>query len=90
MNQSQSLATWLELEENLSEDPVKYVQLVQTFREVIDSCFGLELHPGYQSCIDNFCTLYREIGGNFSVKVHILEEHVTEFLLYKGAKYGKL
>ena len=90
MKQAESLATWLEQEENLCEDPVKYVELVSKFRDVIDSCFGLELLPGFQSSIDNFCSLYREIGGTFSVKLHILEELVAEFLFSKGAKYGKL
>ena len=51
-------------------------------------CFGQDLLPGYRNAICEFSKLYRCLGISISPKVHIVEDHLIEFLKDKGEEHG--
>ena len=73
------------------ETAAKALPFVETLRHldrVVTACFGQTLDPAYEDYIDAFSYQYRSLGISITPKVHIIEQHVVEFLKIKGEEAG--
>merc|ERR1712055_839787 len=66
----------------------KYVHILRSLYEVILSCFGMTLEPGYENDIIRFKEIYVDLGLSITPKVHILIEHVPDFCKKHGHSLG--
>lgn len=78
-----------ESDPDLTLPGLKYVKVFRSFYAVIESCFGKTLDLDYRLKIEAFCKDYEDIGASVTLKVHILEIHVPEFIQMKGESFGK-
>ena len=75
------------LEEHLKTMPaevvkngIPYLTTFRTLDKVVASCFGVDLDPEYSENIKNFKDAYEKLGISITPKVHIIFQHVVEFL----------
>eukprot|EP00733_Pompholyxophrys_punicea_P002165 Pompholyxophrys_punicea_v1_NODE_1499_length_682_cov_10.910686.p1 type:complete len:129 gc:universal NODE_1499_length_682_cov_10.910686:451-65(-) len=67
----------------------KYYNALVAFNEVVESCFGLYRSGDFQLKIEAFKIAYKTTGLSVTLKVHLLLEHVAEYLLnYAGDGIG--
>ena len=72
-----------------------FIQALRDFSQVVHMCFGQLLVEGWQQAIAKFTTSYSSLvsksGKPISItpKVHIVMEHVKQFLEMKGVEKGK-
>ena len=76
--------TWFELVSGedlpLGKPADLIVTALDSFNEVVDKCFGMELKKDYELAIEQFMIDYRNcIHDNVILKAHILEVHTTTF-----------
>lgn len=64
---------------------LKYVEVFDNFRRVVDSCFGTELDIGFTTYIKNFMDSYLALEISVTPKAHIVFFHVPQFC----TKYNK-
>lgn len=64
---------------------LKYADTFEKFRKVVNSCFSVELKPGYENDIDDFKKSYEKLNISVTIKIHAIFFHVKEFC----RKYGK-
>ena len=63
----------------------KFISVFKDFRAVVHSCFGMrDLDPNYEHYIDVFSKSYRALNISVTVKVHLVEAHLAEFLKFFG------
>ena len=68
-------------ENNVVDQCSAIVAVFQTFKDVVENCFGKHLANGYKESINNFSQAYRKVEGlSVTPKVHCLEAHVAQFL----------
>ena len=71
-------------QEYLSENlPLKFLpfhDVISTFGKVVESCYGYKLAPSYKEDIDSFKAAYRKLKVNDTTKIHIVIEHLKEFI----------
>lgn len=68
---------------------MKFVQTLKDFRAVVHSCFGMRLlDPEYETYINNFSASYRALNISVTVKVHLVEKHLVEFLKMFGETHA--
>ena len=67
----------------------KYIKALISFKKVIEGCFGKKLCKTYKNDIKKFSDDYRNLGASVTVKVHIVEQHIVEFIDLKGSTFGK-
>ena len=63
--------------------PIKFLQFVDvisTFDKLRKSCYGYKLGPTYKEDIAAFSSAYRKLKINDTTKVHIVIEHLEEFI----------
>ena len=60
---------------------------LKNFKVVVHKCFGQEVVDGYENAISKFSKDLRKIGRDPTLKVHILEAHVVQFLKRKHIEY---
>ena len=65
-----------------------FVESLRLLDKVFTACFGQALDPDYKECIDAFSGQYRTLGITITPKIHIIEQHVVEFLRAKGETAG--
>jgi len=58
----------------------KYVNAFKCLNDVISSCFGMVLDTEYEHYIAQFKDVYIDLGISITPKVHILVEHVPDFI----------
>lgn len=56
-----------------------YVNCLDKFRCVVDSCFTIDLKPDYQKKIGAFRESYIDLGINVTPKVHAIFFHIEDF-----------
>ena len=76
-------------EHNLGLQGAKYIKVLRDFNRVVHGCFGKTVSPTYNNDIKTFSESYRDLGTTVSVKVHMVEQHVVEFIEMKGGEFGK-
>ena len=74
---------------NLALSGAKYIKVFRDFSKVVHGCFGKTVSPTFREDIHQFSLSYRDVGATVTVKVHILEQHVIEFIEMKGGVLGK-
>ena len=65
-----------------------FIETFQAFNEVITSCYGTDLSPGYKQMIKNFRICYRRLKMNVTPKVHAVFFHVEEYCEMVGMGLG--
>ena len=68
---------------------MKYMTTLKDFRSVVHSCFGMrDLDPRYEDNIQKFSSSYRALNISVTVKVHLVERHLADFLKYFGEEHS--
>lgn len=62
---------------------MKYVDVLTTLQNVVDSCFGSKLREDYELCIGEFCKAWKLAELPSTPKFHIIHQHVAEFCTRK-------
>ena len=70
------------LEEGKGLQAAKYIQAFRCFDSLVNSCFGKTLSADYKDRIGQFSKDYRDLNIGISVKFHILEAHVEDFIIF--------
>ena len=65
-----------------------FVEALRLLDRVVTSCFGQGLALDYEECVKAFSNQYRTLGISVTPKIHIIEQHVVEFLKAKGEVAG--
>ena len=63
--------------------PIKYlpfVDVLSTFGKVVKSCYSYKLADSYKEDIAAFSSAYRKLKINDTTKIHIVSEHLEEFI----------
>ena len=68
------------LSENVPLTCLSYVDVISTFENVVKSCYGWKLSPSYKADIAAFGAAYRKLKVNDTTKIHIVIEHLPEFI----------
>ena len=66
----------------------KYVHALRSLYNVVVSCFGMVLDQKYNAYINIFKDIYKDLGISVTPKVHILINHVPEFLKKHNRSLG--
>ena len=66
----------------------KFHAAFDAFNDVVESCFGNELLPGYADYICKFEQAYLDLELNITPKVHLLIEHTVENIESHGCGLG--
>ena len=80
------------VEEQLDRDTgslvLPFIEALDAFNSVRVMCFGQQLVPGFEEKIEEFSIKYRSLNSSVSLKVHLVESHLQEFLEEKGGYFG--
>jgi len=68
------------LDEILPQHFSAYVTALKALRDVNSSCLGLQLDEYYADVLKHFSESYRKLDISVTVKVHILEKHVKQYI----------
>ena len=60
------------------------IETMKAFNDVVESCFGKELVEGYKEKISVFKDCYMSLVLSITPKVHIVFQHITEFLAMRS------
>lgn len=66
----------------------KYINVFETFNNVVTSCFGQNLDPHYQSIIGEFFNQIQALNISITPKIHAVVYHVPQFIKMKGKPLG--
>ena len=77
-------------EPNLRVPTAKYIKVIRDFEKIVYGCFGKTLSPTYVKDLEEFSTSYRNLRVTISLKVHIVEQHIIEFIDMKGGVFGMI
>ncbi|KAJ6639768.1 hypothetical protein Bhyg_12515, partial [Pseudolycoriella hygida] len=58
---------------------VKYVQVLDDFRLVVNQCFGKKLNPEYDKSIDKFKKSFMDLKVSVTPKIHAVFFHIKDF-----------
>lgn len=75
-------------EENQCFGCIEYVEVFRCLNQVVSSCFGKTLNPGYRTHINNFKSAYLNLNINVTPKVHAIFHHVSEVCESRGYGLG--
>lgn len=67
---------------------LKYVKAFDTFKKVVEACFGNNLEEGYKSRIEDFKKAYMDLGISVTPKIHAVFYHVEQFCHKIGKALG--
>lgn len=74
--------------ELLPESHYGFYAAFNAFNEVVETSFGLELHPEYKTSICKFEKAYLDLNLKVTPKVHLLIEHAVEDIDQHGQGLG--
>ena len=66
----------------------KYVHVFESFKNVIEACYGKHLHENYVDLINTFKCNYLNAGINVTPKVHAVFHHIKEFCQFSQSSLG--
>ena len=55
-------------------------RVICTFQKVVESCYSYKLASTYEQDIAAFKAAYRKLNVNDTTKIHIVVEHLSEFI----------
>ena len=89
----QVLSNLSKLREKVPAELHIFVDFLQAFKSVKDSCFGYTLYPDWDNDLKRFTAIFKQMRRQFAsvsetVKIHIVSVHVRQFLLRDGCKRG--
>lgn len=67
---------------------IKYVRCFRDFRAVVQSCFSIDLKPGYLENLEEFRKSYSDLKISITPKVHAVFHHVGYFCRKTGRGLG--
>lgn len=67
---------------------MRYVDCFEKFKDVVTSCFSIELKPEYSQRINAFKISYLDLNITVTPKVHTVFYHVEEFCKISGMGLG--
>lgn len=67
---------------------LKYIDVLQTFKIVVNDCFSFHLKSTFKESINNFKSSYLTCGLSVTPKVHAVFYHVAEFCDMRGTGLG--
>jgi hypothetical protein len=75
---------------SLGVSAAKYIKVLRDFEKIVHGCFGKSLSSTYVKDLEEFSTSYRNLRATIPLKVHIIEQHVIEFINMKGGVFGMI
>ena len=82
-----------DLEDFLPRNLNLFVQCLRCLRDTVDSCFSYSLDPSYREVISRFRLSFEQLREQFGVsetnKLHMIFEHVPEFIDRVGKGLGE-
>ena len=70
-----------------------FLETLESFRDVVDSCFGFLLDPYYKQVLakfrDKFSVLQKMFNVSMTNKLHIISTHVEDFCDQVGRGLGE-
>ena len=80
------------LESLVPAELLPFVDTMRAFYDVVESTFGYTLDPFYENCINNFKLSFETLQGKFqiteTVKVHMIKNHVQQYITMTGRSLG--
>ena len=73
---------------NVSVQREAFLNCFQTFKIVVDKCFGKNLELGWVGALADFKSAYRALEISITTKVHLVFEHVEDFCKMNGCGLG--
>ena len=77
-------------ESTLGVPAAKYIKVLRDFENIAHGCFGKSLSSTYVKDLEEFSTSYRNLRATIPLKVHIIEQHIIEFIDFKGGVFGMI
>ena len=77
-------------ESSLGIPTTKYIKVLRDFEKIFHGCFGKSLSSTYVKDLEEFFTSYRNLRATIPLKVHIVEQHIIEFIGIKGGVFGMI
>ena len=75
------------------EEFIPFVDTLEAFEQVVETCFGYTYHDNYDEKIETFEKKWMELNKKFKVtipnKCHIIFTHVKEFIFVKKVPLGQ-
>ena len=82
------------LEVNEKEDYLPFIDTLESFEEVVETCFGYSYNENFEEKIEIFEKKWMHLKQNFNIaipnKCHIIFTHVKEFIFVKKMPLGYL
>ena len=77
-------------ESNLRVSAAKHIKVLKDFEKIVHRCFGKALSSTYVKYLEEFSTSYRNLRAPIPLKVHIVKQHIIEFIDMKGGVFGMI
>ena len=77
------------LAKNIPDECLPFLHAISAFQKVVASCYGYKLASTYKEDIASFKAAYRKLHVNDTTKIHIVVEHLTEFIEMSSNVLGK-
>ena len=71
-------------ERNFIVSAAKYIKVLKDFEKIVHRCFGKSLSSTYVKDLEELSTSYRNLRAPIPLKVHIVKQHISEFINMKG------
>ena len=65
-----------------------FLTCFQTFKVVVDKCFGKDLEEGWVEALADFKCAYKALQISITTKVHLVFDHVENFCKMNGCGLG--
>ena len=76
-------------DEQLDEDLNETERNAWSFKRICKDSLGNQMAENYQDVVQDLLTLYKAMGCNMSLKIHILESHLDFFPENLGKEIGR-
>ena len=77
-------------ESSLGVPAAKYIKVLKDFEKIVHGCFGKSLSSTYVKDLEEFSSSYRNLMATIPLKVHLVEQHIIEFIDMKGGVFGMI
>ena len=80
--------------EEQKENLMPFVNTLEAFKEVVETCFGYSFHENFDRAIEKFEEMWMNLKNSFGISVptkcHIIFRHVKDFIQEKRQPIGML
>ena len=74
---------------NVPAEYLTFHRVICTLDKVVKSCYGYKLASTYKQDIASFKAAYRMLKVNDTTKIHIVVEHLAEFIELSSKEFGQ-